>query len=225
MLVTARFFTGTNADDAILRVQAKIRANYDKHPARHPRTVDRRARHQRCGGGGPDLVAEAGSRRRAGTKRIFTPWRPRCRRELAKVDNVGLTYIAGRLRRRDQRRARSREALALRRHAAAARSQDPGRQPLLPGRAAARQRPHVPGGRRQDAVGRAGYRPAARHHARRPAGLCARPGQGRHRTQPGRASCLVAEPPAARPAGRRRRPSASPSPSGRAPMPWWWPSS
>ncbi|HAU29417.1 MAG TPA: multidrug transporter AcrB [Rhodospirillaceae bacterium] len=31
-LVTARFFTGTNSDDAILRVHSKIRANYDRMP-------------------------------------------------------------------------------------------------------------------------------------------------------------------------------------------------
>ena len=32
VLVTARFLTGTSEDDAILRVQAKIRANYDRIP-------------------------------------------------------------------------------------------------------------------------------------------------------------------------------------------------
>ena len=59
VLVTARFLTGTNADDAILRVQAKIRANYDKIPLGHPGTADRRARHQRRGCRGSDLVAQA----------------------------------------------------------------------------------------------------------------------------------------------------------------------
>ena len=32
VMVTARFFTGTSEDDAILRVQAKLRANYDRIP-------------------------------------------------------------------------------------------------------------------------------------------------------------------------------------------------
>ena len=34
VMVTARFLVGTNADDAILRVQAKIRANLGPNPAR-----------------------------------------------------------------------------------------------------------------------------------------------------------------------------------------------
>src|SRR5487761_2553499 len=36
VMVTARFFVGTNEDDAILRVQAKIRANYDRIPTGIP---------------------------------------------------------------------------------------------------------------------------------------------------------------------------------------------
>jgi multidrug efflux pump subunit AcrB len=32
VMVTARFLTGTNEDDAILRIQAKVRANYDRMP-------------------------------------------------------------------------------------------------------------------------------------------------------------------------------------------------
>ena len=36
VMVTARFFVGTSEDDAILRVQAKIRANYDRIPTGIP---------------------------------------------------------------------------------------------------------------------------------------------------------------------------------------------
>src|SRR5579872_4625309 len=32
VMVTARFFTGTSEDDAILRVQARLRASYDRMP-------------------------------------------------------------------------------------------------------------------------------------------------------------------------------------------------
>ena len=60
VMVTARFFVGTNADDAILRVQAKIRANFDRIPDRHSRAADRRPRHQRCRDRHADVVAEAG---------------------------------------------------------------------------------------------------------------------------------------------------------------------
>jgi len=35
-MLTARFFVGTTDDDAILRVQAKIRANYDRIPTGIP---------------------------------------------------------------------------------------------------------------------------------------------------------------------------------------------
>ena len=42
VMVTARFFTGTSEDDAILRVQAKLRANYDRIPLGHSRAADRR---------------------------------------------------------------------------------------------------------------------------------------------------------------------------------------
>ena len=47
VMVTARFLVGTKAEDAILRVHEKIRANLRPHPRRHSRAVDRRTRHQR----------------------------------------------------------------------------------------------------------------------------------------------------------------------------------
>ena len=71
-MVTARFLVGTNADDAMLRVHEKIRANIDQHPGRHSRAADRRPRHQRRGRRRADAVAEARGRRRAGPTRTCT---------------------------------------------------------------------------------------------------------------------------------------------------------
>ncbi len=91
-MVTARFLVGTKADDAILRVHEKIRANLDRIPVGIPEPLDRRPRHQRRRSHGADAVAEAGSR---GALDRQGPVRA-CReaaRELMKVDNVGLSYI------------------------------------------------------------------------------------------------------------------------------------
>ena len=63
VMVTARFLVGTKAEDAILRVHEKIRANYGPHPGRHSRTADRRPRHQRRGDRRAHAVAEAGGGR------------------------------------------------------------------------------------------------------------------------------------------------------------------
>ena len=46
VMVTARFVVGTSADDAIVRVHEKIRANIDRIPVGIPRAADRRPRHQ-----------------------------------------------------------------------------------------------------------------------------------------------------------------------------------
>ena len=46
VMVTARFLVGTKADDAILRVHEKIRANLDRIPDRNSGAADRRPRHQ-----------------------------------------------------------------------------------------------------------------------------------------------------------------------------------
>ncbi len=160
VMVTARFFTGTSEDDAILRVQAKLRANYDRIPLGHSRAADRRARHQRCRHrhADPDAQARGGrALERAGSLR-------RSPRKLQAELDQDRQYRPDLYRRRraagDQRRARSRKALALRRDAAAARSQDPGRQPLRTGRPVARQRQDDGGRLRPHAVRRARYRPA-----------------------------------------------------------------
>ena len=94
VLVTARFFTGTNADDAILRVQAKIRANLDKLPLGIPEPL--------IVGRGINDVAVAvltlspkpDAASRWNEENLYT-LATKVQAELAKVDNVGLTYIEG----------------------------------------------------------------------------------------------------------------------------------
>ena len=130
----------------------------------------------------------------------------------------------GRRARRDPRRTRSGEARALRRDAAAARRPrcSGANRSFLAG--TVRDAGASAGGGRPDAVRRPRYRPAAAHHARRPAGLCARRGQGR-RSAPAPVEQRVWT-------SRRRqgglghaRPAVTPraSPSAPAPTRWWSP--
>ena len=94
VMVTARFFTGTSEDDAILRVQARIRANYDRIPIGIPEPLI-------VGRGINDvaIVTMTLSPKPAAAKR----WNEKdlyelagkLQAELVKVDNVGLTYISG----------------------------------------------------------------------------------------------------------------------------------
>ena len=94
VMVTARFFTGTSEDDAILRVQAKLRANYDRIPLgiQQPLIVGR---------GINDVAVtvltlspkpEAASR---WTEQDIYTLARKLQAELVKTDNIGLTYIAG----------------------------------------------------------------------------------------------------------------------------------
>ena len=93
-MVTARFFVGTSEDDAILRVQAKIRANYDRIPTGIPEPLI-------VGRGINDVAIatltlspkpEAAAR---WTDKDLYQLADRLRTELIKVDNIGLSYIAG----------------------------------------------------------------------------------------------------------------------------------
>jgi len=94
VMVTARFLVGTKFDDAILRVHEKIRANLDRIPVgiREPLIVGR---------GINDVAVkvltlspkpEAADR---WTDKALYELAEKLRSELVKVDNVGLTYIAG----------------------------------------------------------------------------------------------------------------------------------
>ncbi|WP_321389804.1 efflux RND transporter permease subunit [Emcibacter sp.] len=94
VLVTARFLVGTSADNAILRVHEKIRANYDRIPTGIPEPL--------VSGRGINDVAtvvlslspkpEVADRwSEADLYRLVDE----VQSELIKVDNVGLTYIVG----------------------------------------------------------------------------------------------------------------------------------
>ncbi|MES2293959.1 MAG: efflux RND transporter permease subunit [Pseudomonadota bacterium] len=94
VMVTARFLTGTSEDDAILRVQAKLRANYDRIPLGIPEPLI-------VGRGINDvaIMTLTLSPRPAAAAR----WTEsdlhavaiKLQAELLKVDDVGLTYISG----------------------------------------------------------------------------------------------------------------------------------
>ena len=94
VLVTARFFTGTSEDDAILRVHAKLRANYDRIPLGIPEPLI-------VGRGINDVaivtltVSPTGAAASRWNERDIFSLARKLQAELIKVDNVGLTYIAG----------------------------------------------------------------------------------------------------------------------------------
>lgn len=93
-MVTARFLVGTKAEDAILRVHEKIRANMDRIPLGIPEPLI-------VGRGINDVAIvvvtlspkpEAASR---WTEKDLYELADKLRAELTKVDNVGLSYISG----------------------------------------------------------------------------------------------------------------------------------
>ena len=94
VMVTARFLTGTNEDDAILRIHAKLRANFDRIPLGIPEPLI-------VGRGINDvaivtltLSPKPAVASRWNEKDLFA-LAGKLQAELVKVDNVGLTYIAG----------------------------------------------------------------------------------------------------------------------------------
>ncbi|MFC5386527.1 efflux RND transporter permease subunit [Aquamicrobium segne] len=93
-LVTARFLVGTSADAAVLRVHDKLRANMDRIPVGIPEP-------QIIGRGIDDvaIVSLTLTPNLAGAHRIDANELTRIARELktelAKIDNVGLTYLVG----------------------------------------------------------------------------------------------------------------------------------
>ncbi len=94
VLATARFFVGTDADDAILRVHEKLRANWDRIPLGIPEPL--------VVGRGIDDVAVAvvtlhpvgEAIARVDDSALFE-LADRLLSELVKIDEVGLTYIVG----------------------------------------------------------------------------------------------------------------------------------
>jgi multidrug efflux pump subunit AcrB len=94
VMVTARFLVGTKADEAILRVHEKIRANIDRIPVGIPEPLI-------VGRGINDvaimvvtLSPKPAAAQRYSDKDLYE-LAEKLRSELSKVDNVGLTYVAG----------------------------------------------------------------------------------------------------------------------------------
>ncbi|MGP0095366.1 MAG: efflux RND transporter permease subunit [Xanthobacteraceae bacterium] len=94
VMVTARFFVGTKAEDAILRVHEKIRANYDRIPVGIPEPLI-------VGRGINDvaivtlaLSPKPEAAERYSDKDLYQI-ADQLRAELTKVDDVGLSYISG----------------------------------------------------------------------------------------------------------------------------------
>jgi len=94
VMVTARFLVGTKAEDAILRVHEKIRANMDRIPVGIPEPLI-------VGRGINDVAVvvltlsptpEAAGR---WTDKDLYELADKLRAELVKTDNIGLTYISG----------------------------------------------------------------------------------------------------------------------------------
>ncbi len=94
VMVTARFLVGTKADDAVLRVHEKIRANLDRIPVGIPEPLI-------VGRGINDVAIvvltlsptpQAASR---WTDKDLYHLSDQLRSELVKTDNIGLTYISG----------------------------------------------------------------------------------------------------------------------------------
>ncbi|EJW11021.1 Cobalt-zinc-cadmium resistance protein CzcA [Rhodovulum sp. PH10] len=94
VMVTARFLVGTKAEDAILRVHEKIRANYDRIPAGIPEPLI-------VGRGINDVailtltLAPKPAAASRWTDKDLYELADKLRAELMKVDDIGLTYISG----------------------------------------------------------------------------------------------------------------------------------
>jgi len=94
VMVTARFLVGTKAEDAILRVHEKIRANLDRIPVgiAEPLIVGRGINDVAVTVLTLSAKPEAAER---WTDKDLYELADKLRAELMKVDNVGLTYISG----------------------------------------------------------------------------------------------------------------------------------
>ena len=222
VMVTARFLTGTDRGRRHIAGARETARQLRPHSAGHSRAADHRPRHQRCRHRDPDACRPNPTRPRAGTRRISTSWRARLQAELAKVDNVGLTYIAGGTADADQRRARPGKAGAV--------PASPLQQ--LEAKIQGANRSFLAGHLRENGRMAARRWPAARcrgvpdigaaagHHARRPRrSMCATsPKVVRSVRRRTRALMSGRWPAARRGLEQRARPSPSPSPSAPAPM-------
>ena len=217
VVVTARFFVGTPADDAILRVHEKVRANYDRIPIGIPEPL--------IVGRGIDDVAivTLTLAPKPGVDRYqdnaLYHLAENLQVELAKLDDVGLSYIVG--GRPDQIRVEpDAERLSLYGITLAqlvGKVKEANRS-FLAGRVR-EQQPEHGGRRRPDAAGHPRHRAPAAHRARRPARLRARRGQRRRRRQAARAAGVALHQGGRRQASTARPPSRSRSPSAPVPTP------
>ncbi len=134
-MVTARFKVGTSAEDAILRVHDKVRANMERIPLGIPeplivgRGIDDVAILTLTLSATPGAEVSANELTRI-TRALQTM--------VAKTDDVGLTYLVGDSHRGHPHRARSGPFGALRRHAATTGGQGGAGQPHAEHRQAAR---------------------------------------------------------------------------------------
>jgi multidrug efflux pump subunit AcrB len=94
VMVTARFFTGTSEDDAILRVQAKIRANYDRIPIGIPEPLIVARGINDVAIVTMTLSPKPGAACRWDERSLYE-LAGKLQAELIKVDNIGLSYVAG----------------------------------------------------------------------------------------------------------------------------------
>ena len=223
VMVTARFLVGTKADDAILRVHEKIRANIDRIPVGIPEPLI-------VGRGINDVAIvvltlspkpEAAAR---WTDKDLYELADQLRSELVKTDNVGLTYISGgnpeQIRVEPDPEKLALFGVTLQQLVAKVRDANRSFQAgSVRDNGAMRD---VAAGQTLAGIPDIGLLLVA--HARQPSGLCARRRLGRHRAEPAGAPRLdgYGRPKAA--TGTACRRSASPLPNAPAPMPWWWPS-
>ena len=94
VMVTARFKVGVDPDTAALRIHEKIRANYDRIPAGIPEPLIQ----TRGINDVPSLVLTLSPKPRATgqwTDQALFELAGKLRTEVAKVDNIGLTFIVG----------------------------------------------------------------------------------------------------------------------------------
>jgi multidrug efflux pump subunit AcrB len=94
VMVTARFIVGTDPDAAAIRIHEKVRANYDRIPAGIPEPLIQ----TRGINDVPSLVLTLSPKPGAAgqwTDQALYEIAGKLRTEIAKVDNVGLTFIVG----------------------------------------------------------------------------------------------------------------------------------
>ncbi|MDD3370567.1 MAG: efflux RND transporter permease subunit [Alphaproteobacteria bacterium] len=94
VLVTARFFTGTKEDDAVLRVHERIRGNFDRMPLGIPEPLIVKRGINDVAIVVLTLSPKPSVANRWNDKNLYD-LTGKVQAELMKVDNIGLTYVSG----------------------------------------------------------------------------------------------------------------------------------